>query len=117
MTDPQHFAEEWVAAWNSHDLDRILSHYAADIVFLSPLAQRRLGDGRVEGQDVLRTYWRAGLDAQPGLRFELENVLVGHHCLTILYRNHRGEAAAETFEFGADGKVVRSFACYRQVSS
>ena len=21
------FAEEWIASWNSHDLDRILSHY------------------------------------------------------------------------------------------
>ena len=24
------FAREWVAAWNAHDLGRILSHYADD---------------------------------------------------------------------------------------
>ena len=23
------FAEHWVAAWNAHDLDRIMSHYEA----------------------------------------------------------------------------------------
>jgi ketosteroid isomerase-like protein len=33
------FAEDWIAAWNAHDLDRVLSHYADDIVFLSPIAQ------------------------------------------------------------------------------
>ena len=30
------FARDWVAAWNSHDLDRILSHYAEDVEFRSP---------------------------------------------------------------------------------
>ncbi len=112
MVDSSSFAEEWVAAWNSHDLDRILSHYATGVVLLSPMAQRRLGNGRVTGIDALRAYWSAALDAQPDLCFALQTVLVGHECLTILYRNHRGQTAAETFEFGADGKVVRSFACY-----
>lgn len=112
MPDPQAFAEDWLAAWNDHDLDRILSHYAPEIVFLSPVAQARLGDGRVEGLEALGRYWRGGLDAQPALRFELLQVLTGHGCLTIRYSNHRGQAAAETFEFGPDGKVVRSFACY-----
>jgi hypothetical protein len=23
-----HFAEDWIAAWNAHDLQRILAHYA-----------------------------------------------------------------------------------------
>jgi hypothetical protein len=40
------------------------------------------------------------------------DVHVGHDCLTILYRNHREQQAAETFEFGAHGKIVRSCACY-----
>ena len=112
MTDPEAFAEEWVGAWNAHDLDRILSHYAPEIVFLSPVAQARVGNGRVVGLEALRADWRGGLDAQPALKFELLQVLTGHECLTIRYRNHRGQTAAETFEFGPDGKVVRSFACY-----
>ena len=26
--DARTFAEEWVAAWNAHDLERILAHYS-----------------------------------------------------------------------------------------
>jgi SnoaL-like domain len=106
------FAEDWIAAWNAHDLERILSHYAAEIVFLSPVAEKRVGNGRVIGISALRGYWAAGLAVQPDLRFELTDVLAGHMCLTILYSNHRGQSAAETLEFGTDGKVVRSYACY-----
>ncbi len=106
------FACEWIAAWNAHDLERILSHYATGVVFLSPVAQKRVGNGRVMGIAALRAYWGAGLAAQPDLRFELLDVFAGHDCLTLRYRNHRGQTAAETCEFGADGKVVRSFACY-----
>lgn len=106
------FAQDWIAAWNAHDLERILAHYVADVVFLSPVAQRRVGDGRVVGIPALRSYWSQGLAAQPELKFELVDVLVGQQCLTILYRNHRGQTAAETFEFGAGDKVVRSYACY-----
>jgi ketosteroid isomerase-like protein len=112
MHDARAFAEDWIAAWNAHDLDRILSHYATDVAFLSPLAQQRVGNGRVEGLAALRNYWSGALAAQPGLKFELLDVLTGHACLTVLYRNHRGQTAAETFELQSDGKVVRSFACY-----
>ena len=30
------FAEEWIAAWNSHDLACVLSHYTEDFVMNSP---------------------------------------------------------------------------------
>jgi ketosteroid isomerase-like protein len=106
------FADEWVAAWNAHDLDRILSHYAEDIVFLSPVAQKLTGSGRVVGIEALRAYWKQALGAQPGLRFDFIGLRRGHDCVTILYRNHRGNQTAETLEFGPDGKVVRAFACY-----
>jgi hypothetical protein len=93
------FAKEWIAAWNSHDLDRILSHYAVEIEFLSPFARKRTGKGRV-----------IGIPAE--LKFDLRDVLIGHDCLTILYRNHRGQEVAETVEFGDGQKVIRSSACY-----
>ena len=80
--DSRSFAEEWVEAWNARDLERILSHYAADIVFLSPVAARRLGDGRVSGIAALGEYWSAALEAIPDLRFTLEAALSGHQCLT-----------------------------------
>jgi hypothetical protein len=106
------FADEWIAAWNSHDLDRILSHYRSDIVLLSPVAARLVGNGRVSGMPALRAYWQQALAARPDLKFEFIGVRPGHECLTILYSNHRGQQCAETFEFASDGKVVRSFACH-----
>lgn len=114
MIDVEAFATDWISAWNAHDLEHILSHYAPSIVFLSPIAQKTTGNGRVEGLPALRSYWRTALDARPDLRFEIIDKFAGHLSLTILYRNHRGQRASETFEFGHDEKVVRSFACYSQ---
>jgi ketosteroid isomerase-like protein len=50
------FAEEWVEAWNSHDLDRILAHYDDQVVLTSPVALNLLknGSGIVEGKAALR---------------------------------------------------------------
>ena len=75
--DPHAFAAEWIEAWNTHDLERILAHYDAGVVFLSPLAKQRTGHGRVEGIEALRAYWAAGLAAQPNLTFEHRETLVG----------------------------------------
>lgn len=32
----ERFAQEWISAWNSHDLDQILSHYSDDFTMSSP---------------------------------------------------------------------------------
>jgi DNA-binding winged helix-turn-helix (wHTH) protein len=112
----EEFARSWIAAWNDHDLDRVLSHYATDVVFLSPTAQRRLGNGRLEGRADLGACWRAGLDAKPNFKLDLIDVLIGHQCLTILFRNHMGMVVAQTFEFRTDGKVSRSYACHSERS-
>lgn len=38
----QEFAREWIAAWNAHDLERILSHYTDDFEMSSPLIIERM---------------------------------------------------------------------------
>ena len=108
------FAEDWVAAWNSHDLDRILAHYAPDIEFRSRKAARLVGGGTVRGKAALRAYWAKALAGQPDLRFTLGAVYLGHEMLTLTYRNHRGVEASETFQFGAGGLVIRSAACHAE---
>jgi ketosteroid isomerase-like protein len=67
------FAERWVEAWNSHDLDAILSHYTPHVVLTSPAAAQLLGDpsGTVSGKEALRRYFERGLAAYPNLKFEL----------------------------------------------
>ncbi|WP_299673135.1 nuclear transport factor 2 family protein [uncultured Roseobacter sp.] len=107
------FAEEWEAAWNAHDLDRILAHYSADVVFRSQKAMRLTGRGEIHGRGALRGYWAAALAQQPDLSFIVVDVLRGHGMVVILYRNQRDVLAAETLRFGPDGLVVEASACHR----
>jgi hypothetical protein len=111
------FAQEWVQAWNTHDLDRILSHYADDLVLISPVALKMLnsGDGAVRGKAALRDYFSRGLKAYPDIHFDLIEVLWGVETIVLYYRNNvRGNKAAEVMQIGADGKVLRVWANYDQ---
>lgn len=48
------FAHHWVRAWNAHDLVDIQSHYADDVILVSPVAARILEDssGTVKGTEA-----------------------------------------------------------------
>ncbi len=116
MTDPLAFAADWQAAWNSHNLDRILAHYREDIVFRSRKAVPLMGTGVIEGVEALRSYWAAALARQPGLHFEVTRVFAGHQMMVIEYRNHRGVIAAETLRFDDAGRVVEASACHELTS-
>jgi hypothetical protein len=107
-------AGEWVDAWNRHDLDAILSHYAGGVEFTSPFVVRLLGDptGTVRGKAALRDYFARGLAAYPDLRFELLQVLVGVQSVTVYYRSVGNRLAAEVMELDAQGQVVRVLAHY-----
>lgn len=108
------FAEEWLEAWNAHDLDRIMSHYAPDFVFASPLIPAVAGEasGVLKGHDAMRAYWSKALQRRPDLKFKRKNLLVGVNSLVIYYKRHDGRRGAEHFEFGPDRKVIRSAAHY-----
>lgn len=110
----QHFVDEWIAAWNARDLERILAHWAEDCTFRSPLVTRIVGDpsGVVRGKAALRAYWQQGLARNPDLHFTLERVFVGSGSLVIGYRNHRGQSCAEMIELGADGLARAGAAHY-----
>ena len=38
------FAQEWIDAWNSHHLERVLSHYADDFEMSSPYIAQITGE-------------------------------------------------------------------------
>ena len=111
----QSFAEEWYAAWNSHDLDAILAHYADDVEFTSPfvVALNEDPSGTIHGKDELRDYFARGLERFPDLRFEPLEVLAGVDSVTLTYVSVEGRRAAEVMTLGADGRVVRVLAHYR----
>ena len=109
----EHFAAEWIDAWNSHDLTRILEHYAEDFEMASPYIAQIAGEpsGRLKGKAAVGAYWAAALQRMPDLRFTSCQVLIGADSLTVHYQGARGPAA-EVFRFGADGKVVSAAAHY-----
>jgi predicted ester cyclase len=113
-SEAQQFARNWIDAWNSHDLDRILSHYAAAVTLTSPAAVKLLDDpsGTVIGLPALRAYFQRGLDAFPDLHFELLEVLTGISSIVLLFRNHRGSHTAEVMELDDEGKVILVVANY-----
>jgi ketosteroid isomerase-like protein len=107
------FAAEWIAAWNAHDLERILSHYADDFEMASPFIVERMGEpsGQLAGKAAIRPYWGPAA-AKGDLHFTLEDVFVGVDALTILYRRETGQRVAETIAFDAARRGVRAAAHY-----
>ncbi|MDX6243175.1 MAG: hypothetical protein QOE76_898 [Frankiales bacterium] len=112
--DPAGYAAAWVADWNARDLDRILSHYADDVVFRSPVAARVRPEsgGVIQGKAALADYWGAALPRNPDLHFTLEETFASVGGLTILYRNQGGRRVAESLVFGDDGLVVFGMGAY-----
>ena len=109
-----HFAADWIAAWNSHDLQRVLSHYRDDFEMSSPYIARIAGEpsGTLKGKAAVGTYWAKALKRMPELRFELVDTLPGVDSVVIYYRGSGGGMAAEVFLFDARGKVFKAFAHY-----
>jgi ketosteroid isomerase-like protein len=110
----QHFAAEWVDAWNAHDLDKILSHYADDFEMNSPVIVQITGEtsGKLKGKAAVGAYWQKALERIPDLHFELLHVLLGVGSVTLHYKGAGGRLAAEVFHFDAEGKVKQAFAHY-----
>src|SRR5882757_6028070 len=74
----QKFAADWIAAWNSHDLNRILEHYSDDFEMHSPSIIAVAGEpsGVLRGKANVAAYWTKALKAQ-NLTFELIDVFAG----------------------------------------
>jgi hypothetical protein len=111
-SEARKLASGWIAAWNSHDLDAILSHYAPEVVLISPVAAALLGHPKVTGKDSLRAYFEKGLAAYPDLAFRPIEVMWGVSSVVLHYLNHHQKKCAEFMEVGSDGKVIRVIAHY-----
>ncbi len=108
------FANEWIEAWNNHDLEQVLSHYADDFEMHSPVIVQIAGEpsGMLQGKQAVGAYWSQALQLLPDLQFELITVLAGVNSITLYYRGALERLAAEVFHFGADAKVIKAFAHY-----
>jgi ketosteroid isomerase-like protein len=102
----QKFADEWAQAWNAHDLEGVLAHFADDVVFSSPAAAQLISGsgGVVRGKAALRDYWTEGLRRIPDLHFTVLDVYAGVRAVVINYRNQKGARVSEVLIF--DGPLV-----------
>ncbi len=110
----ERFAAEWIAAWNSHDLERILAHYSDEFEMSSPVITQIVGvpSGKLKGKTAVGAYWKRALALLPDIHFELSEILVGAGSVTLCYIGPRGKSA-EVFFFDDDGRVIRATAHYQ----
>jgi len=114
LTNHRDFAMEWVQAWNSHDLARVLSHYDDSVTLISPRARLVLGvdDGAVRGKPALRDYIKRALERVPDLTFTLDRVFSGVNSVVIEFHTNDGRHGAELLDFAKNGSVARVIAHY-----
>ena len=107
-------ANHWIAAWNAHDVDLIMTHYDDSVELTSPAAAQLLKapGGKVLGKTNLRAYCQRGLEAYPNLTFHLEDVCWGLNSVVLYYRNQKGTRTAEFMELSPTGTVTRVVAHY-----
>jgi len=107
-------AKNWIAAWNAHDLNKIMSHYDEQVVLVSPIAAKILDEssGMVKGKEALRAYFQKGLEVYPNLNFELLEVMWGISSVVLYYTNQKGTKSGELMEISAAGLVTKVIAHY-----
>jgi ketosteroid isomerase-like protein len=110
MTEDEAFATSWVNGWNQRDLEAVLSHYADDVEFQSPLAAKLLSEptGTVRGKQNLRDYFGKALAAFPG---DLQIVLLGTYRGVngrVVHFEAKGRKAVEVMELNSSGKIRRA---------
>jgi len=108
------FAHEWLDAWNKHDVDLIMKHYADSIEFCSPVVQKVLGDpkGVVSGIDNLRVYFSKQLKKFSTLHFQLLDVFTSPQSIVLYYKINRGLLAAEVMILDDHMKATKVYANY-----
>ncbi len=98
---------EWIAAWNSRDLERVLALYAED----SEMTSDRIpalgfdASGTLRGKDSLRAYWGKALALLPSLHFTLIDTFVSPDSIVVFYKNERAAKICEYLRLDAAGKI------------
>ena len=114
VPDIKVFSTEWIEAWNSHDLDRILSHYTDDVEVTTPMIKIAMGvdNGTVHGKKAARQYWAASLQKVPDLHFVLVESTQSVDSVALYYKSVMDKMAIETMWFNNEGKVNKVIAHY-----
>ena len=98
---------EWIAAWNSRDLERVLAFYSDDAEMTSVRIPEFVGEpsGTLHGKAALRAYWGKGLPLIPNLHFTLIDTYVSPDSVVVFYQNELGGKICEYLRLDAAGKI------------
>ncbi|MDQ1425439.1 MAG: hypothetical protein QOD72_2937 [Acidimicrobiaceae bacterium] len=113
--DADAFVNDWLQAWNAHDVERITSHYHDDVEYHSPFIARLAGGpDPLRGIAALRDYVASGLERFPAL--ELGPVIAvapGAGSVAVVYRSIEYLLAVETLVLDERGLIIRAHCHYR----
>lgn len=110
----QEFAQEWIRAFNMHNLAAILDHYADELEFYSPfiVALKVNESGCITSKRDLERYFGLGLSTYPDLHFTLHTIFTGIDTLVIQYTSVNGRLASEVFHLNEQGKADTVYCHY-----
>jgi len=112
--DKQFWPQQWISAWNAHDMPSILSHYSDDLIMVSPMIQRLMGvsSSSLHGKNAVAEYWQKALQHVPDLKFELLFACWGEKSVILNYKGVGGRVVSEVLQFNESGQICRGHAHY-----
>jgi hypothetical protein len=111
-------AHQWFDAFNTHDLEALLSLYHNDAQHYSPKLKVRLPEtnGLIKGKSALREWWKDAFNRLPTLHYELVRLTPHENRIFMEYIRHvQGEEdlfVGEMLEV-ENGLIIRSTVFHR----
>lgn len=110
--------QSWLDAWNRHDLDAIMTHYADDVQFSSKAVVELGGDldGTIRGKTALRELFARGLRADPSLHFSPIHAFLGVDEHALHYVGFRRRHVVEIHRLNAVQQIIAARAYHGDVA-
>jgi hypothetical protein len=111
--------KQWINAWNSKDIELILSLYSDNIEFSSPKIKKLFSDydtNIIKDKDSLKKYFSIGLQKFPNLIFEPIDFVTKDNIIILEYVAYPNDQVKwnvlEKFEFDKSEKIIKSSVYY-----
>lgn len=106
-------AFKWFAAFNEHDLEKLLSLYDDRAQHYSPKLKVKNpeSNGLISGKDALRNWWKDAFDNLPTLKYEVKSLTSNEYRVFMEYiRKVEGQPDLMVAELLMieDGKIIFS---------
>ncbi len=108
-----HIAQLWFEAFNSKNLEKLLSLYDDDAQHFSPKLKIRQPEtkGLITGKNALRTWWQDAFERIPSLHYKVTSLTANNERVFMEYvrqvDNEDDMLVAEVLEI-KDGKIIFS---------